>query len=120
MRAFVGTFVFPETGLIEAGALLVEKGRVLAFEKEAPEKAEKVELSGFIVPGLIDAHVHLSFSGGPDPVSEMEAEPKEATVVRAVRYLKAYLEAGVTAIRDLGSRDGLAVGLAYAVTPASR
>ena len=115
MRAFTGTFVFPETGLIEAGALVVEKGRVLAFEKKAPETAEAVKLSGFAVPGLIDAHVHLSFSGAPDPISEMEAEPREATVVRAIRYLRAYLEAGVTALRDLGSRDGLAVGLAYAV-----
>ncbi len=115
MRAFVGTFVFPETGLVEAGALVVEQGRVVAFEKKAPEKAERVELSGFVVPGLIDAHVHLSFSGGPDPVAEMEAEPREATLIRAVGYLKAYLKAGVTAVRDLGSRDGMAVGLAYAV-----
>ncbi len=115
MRTFVGTFVFPETGEVNTGALVVEEGRVVAFEKKPPQKAERVELSGFVVPGLIDAHVHLSFSGGPDPVAEMEAEPREATLLRAAGYLRAYLKAGVTAVRDLGSRDGMAVGLAYAV-----
>ncbi len=115
MRTFVGTFVFPETGEVNTGALVVEEGRVVAFEKKAPAKGERVALSGFVVPGLIDAHVHLSFSGGPDPVAEMEAEPKEATLLRAAGYLRAYLKAGVTAVRDLGSRDGMAVGLAYAV-----
>ena len=115
MRAFLGTFVFPETGLVESGALLVEAGRVVGFEKAAPQGAETIELDGFVLPGLIDAHVHLSFSGGADPVAEMEAEPPAATVARAVGYLRAYLQAGITAVRDLGSRDGMAVGLAYAV-----
>ncbi len=115
MRVFAGTFIFPETGEAESGALVVERGRVVAFDRRPPARADTATLEGFVLPGLIDAHVHLSFSGGPDPVAEMEAEPPAATVARAASYLRAYLKAGVTAIRDLGSRDGMAVGLSYAV-----
>ncbi len=115
MKAFKGRFVFPETGAVEEGYLWVEKGRIQEFAREAPAGGEVVDLEGYIVPGLIDAHVHLSFSGGADPAREMEEEPPATTVVRAAGYLKDYLKAGITAVRDLGSRDGLAVGLARAV-----
>ncbi len=115
MQAFKGRFVFPETGAVEEGYLWVEAGRIREFAKAPPSGAEVVALEGYAVPGLIDAHVHLSFSGGADPVREMEEEPPATTVVRAAGYLRGYLEAGITALRDLGSRDGLAVGLARAV-----
>ncbi len=115
MRAFHGRFVFPETGAVEEGYLWVEAGRVVEFSRKPPPGAEVETLSGYAVPGLIDAHVHLSFSGGADPAREMEAEPLALTAVRAAGYLRGYLEAGITAVRDLGSREGLAVGLAQAV-----
>ena len=115
MRAFKGRFVFPDTGAVEEGCLYVEEGRIKAFEDRPPLSGDVVALPGYVIPGLIDAHVHLSFSGGLDPVGEMEAEPLATTVARAVRYLEAYLQAGITAVRDLGSREAMAIGLATAV-----
>jgi len=115
MKAFQGVFVSPETAEVKEGHLVVEGGRIQGFERRPPLKAEVTRLEGFVVPGLIDAHVHLSFSGGPDPAAELDAEPLATTVARAVARLRAYLEAGITAVRDLGSRQGMAVGLAQAV-----
>ncbi len=115
MKSFAGVFVFPEEAAVLEGYLVVEDGRVVEFSRRSPAGGEVISLSGFVVPGLIDAHVHLSFSGGVDPAAELDAEPLATTVARAVSRLRAYLEAGITAVRDLGSREGMAVGLARAV-----
>ena len=56
--------------MIENGAVLVRDGKIAAvYEGAAPDpeqlKAEVVEGAGkTLLPGLIDAHVHLAASGG--------------------------------------------------------
>ena len=85
------------------------------MDEQPPQAAEVVELPGVVVPGLIDAHVHLTMSGSLDPMADLEAMSDFLLLGRAVGYLQAYLRAGVTAVRDLGSRAGSVVGLAQAV-----
>ncbi|GAB2832543.1 amidohydrolase family protein [Actinoallomurus bryophytorum] len=67
-----------------------------------------------VMPGLIDAHVHLTWSGDPVPNELQRREPDEMTLLRGVANTRAHLSAGVTAVRDLGSRRGMAVHLATA------
>ena len=52
------------------------------------------EISGFVYPGLLDAHTHPAVSRGPEPV------PYAETLER----LRAHRAWGVTAIRDCGGR----------------
>ncbi len=68
---------------------------------------EVVNLRGCLVlPGWIDAHLHLTLSGDKDPVGKWQEEGIILTVIRIVsRYLQKHLQAGVTVIRDLGG-DG--------------
>ena len=67
-RIFVG-----DGKVIENGAVLVRDGKIAAvYEGTAPDpeqlKAEVVEGAGkTLLPGLIDAHVHLAASGGSPP-----------------------------------------------------
>lgn len=76
-----------------------------------PGDARRIDLSGqWILPGLVDAHVHFAqtgwFDGRPDaldfrdlfPYESVEAEQKS----NPERYYRAYLCSGVTAVFDVG------------------
>ncbi|WP_162830374.1 metal-dependent hydrolase family protein [Amycolatopsis palatopharyngis] len=68
-----------------------------------------------ILPGLLDAHVHLAWDGSPDPIEQVRQEPKALTILRAANHAAANLRTGVTVVRDLGSPQGLAIDVASAI-----
>lgn len=101
-------------------ALLVDGGRVAYAGPAAglAEGAGQLPVLDFpgatLLPGLVDVHVHLVASGGPDlaaDVPKTEAERTLAAVVNARRQL----EAGVTLVRDLGAPGAEAVLVGRAV-----
>lgn len=92
-----------------------EQGRIQELASARPGSAEVIELEGYVTPGLIDAHLHLSLDGGPDPVGNVVREPYTHMVVRAIGLMRQHLRAGVTTVRDLGSPKGLAIHLREAV-----
>ena len=88
-------------------AVVVEDGRIAAVvaAPEAPA-GTTLRLDGLtLLPGLINMHVHLCFGGEADPAAVMLREPYPLTVIKAVLRARQTLEAGVTAVRDLGGRD---------------
>jgi len=77
--------------------------------------ATEVDVDGRVVaPGLIDAHVHVMMDGRPD-VSTAVSDSDYAASYRAASNLAAAVEAGVTTVRDLGSRGTLALDAGEAV-----
>ena len=107
-------------GPVPDAALLLSGGRVAYAGPAAglPEGADRAQVLDFpgatLLPGLVDAHVHLVASGGPDlaaDVPKTEAERTLAAVVNARRQL----EAGVTLVRDLGAPGAEAVLVGRAV-----
>lgn len=58
-----------------------------------------------LVPGLIDAHVHLVWGGTADPVADLAQESNEQLLLRAADNARLSLFAGVTTVRDCGGRD---------------
>ena len=105
---------------VDDAAVLVDGGRVAYAGPAAglPERSDRIEALEFpgatLLPGLVDAHVHLVASGGPDLAADVprtEAERMLAAVVNARRQL----EAGVTLVRDLGSPGAEAVLVGRAV-----
>ena len=105
---------------VDAAALLLEAGRIAyagpaAGLPDGADRARDLDFPGAtLLPGLVDAHVHLVASGGPDlsaDVPRTEAERMLAAVVNARRQL----EAGVTLVRDLGSPGAEAVLVGRAV-----
>ncbi len=56
-----------------------------------------------VIPGLINAHVHLVLDdGAPDPFKALRDEPPAVTAIRAAGRARRMLEAGITTARDLG------------------
>lgn len=64
-----------------------------------------------LLPGLVDAHVHLGFDAGPDPVQQMMADGDRTLLLRMAHFARQALLGGVTTVRDLGCRDYLALSL---------
>ncbi|MGB3635012.1 MAG: amidohydrolase family protein [Rubrobacteraceae bacterium] len=103
---------------LENAAVLVEDGRIVSFGPEAnlPEDIEVVDLSdATLLPGLIDAHVHLVWSASAEPHVLVESEPRAVTALRCADNMRKHLEAGVTTVRDVGSTDGMAIDMSQAV-----
>jgi imidazolonepropionase-like amidohydrolase len=107
-------------GPVPDAALLLDGGRIAYAGPAAglPDGSDRIEAVDFpratLLPGLVDAHVHLVASGGPDLAADVprtEAERMLAAVVNARRQL----EAGVTLVRDLGSPGAEAVLVGRAV-----
>jgi imidazolonepropionase-like amidohydrolase len=62
-----------------------------------------------LIPGMIDAHVHLSSDCSPAMGwLPGEEHPEASAVLRIVANAHAFLRAGVTTVRDLGTEKGLA------------
>ena len=105
------TRIFTGDGkVIENGAVLVRDGKIAAvYDGAAPDpeqlKAETVEGAGkTLLPGLIDAHVHLAASGG------LSTDPRDYDVEKTMPHsAAALLYSGVTAARSVG--DGLDASL---------
>lgn len=71
----------------------------------------------FIVPGLIDCHVHLTSGGDANELSRAGSEPAAAPARawRAADYARRTLRGGVTTVRDLGAAEQLNIHLAGAI-----
>ena len=58
-----------------------------------------------ILPGLIDAHVHLCIDGSPDPMTSLLKDSTPQLTLKAAHHARQTLDAGVTTVRDMGGRD---------------
>lgn len=108
---------------IQGGAVLVQGDSIVAVggrqELRAVAGADVVERAfpgATILPGLINAHVHLAFSAGPDRLAHLMGPLEEERLVLAMAgRAQQLLNSGVTTVRDLGDRGGLAVRLRQAI-----
>jgi len=101
------------TGRVLTNAVvIVEDDRVLRVATgnvPIPPGAEVIDLSRYTgLPGLIDAHTHITYywDGVTTPRSEPARHPAVVAVLAQENGLKA-LEAGVTTIRDLNAANGV-------------
>lgn len=83
-----------------------EVGPIEALAGRIPDSVPRTEFSGCtIIPGLIDTHVHLTFSASMAPLKQIESDSDFALLLRGAQNARSALQAGVTTIRDLGSRN---------------
>ena len=100
---------------IRNGAIVIEGGRIRDIgprnEVRVPGNAQMIDARGkWIIPGLIDAHVHFSQSGGlytrPDIVDLQKRRPYEKEMEwikeRLPYTFERYLLSGVTSVVDCG------------------
>ncbi|WP_183787772.1 metal-dependent hydrolase family protein [Tunturiibacter gelidoferens] len=91
--------------LVAPGEVLVEGERIVAVgpHVERPAGAEVIDLGdATLMPGLIDAHVHLFLHPGAEDLQTVQESVPERTLI-AAGAAKADLMAGFTAERDMGT-----------------
>jgi imidazolonepropionase-like amidohydrolase len=81
-----------------------------------PRGATRIDGRGLtLLPGLIDCHVHLCLGAEPDVVNAVEHETPTETLLKASQSARQTIEAGVTTVRDVGSRDHSIFALKQAI-----
>ncbi len=92
---------------IEGGAVLVEAGRIVRVGRLADfdgDGSDRIDLSGHtLMPGLIDAHVHLALPGDGTPFTAYALDqPAGVHMAVAVKNAATALRAGITTLKDCG------------------
>jgi imidazolonepropionase-like amidohydrolase len=104
--------------VVENGTIVVEDGRIASVgpTRDLSSNLEVVDLGdATLLPGLIDAHVHLVWSASAEPHEVVERESRALTALRCAANAALHLRAGVTTVRDVGATDGLSIDIARAV-----
>jgi imidazolonepropionase-like amidohydrolase len=107
--------------VVSPGLVVVTNGKIAAIGAAAaiPAGAETIDLGdATLLPGLIDAHTHLSYPYERDyRVSELDTLKKTIPerTLDAVDIVRRTLMAGFTTVRDVGSADYIDVGLRNAI-----
>ena len=107
--------------VVSPGLVVVTNGKITAVGAAAafPAGAETIDLGdATLLPGLIDAHTHLTYPYERDfRVEEMNALKKTIPerTLDAVDIVRRTLMAGFTTVRDVGAGDYIDVGLRNAI-----
>ena len=93
-------------------AVVITDGRIQSiadmesFQRETPPHAEIIDFTDCcVIPGLIDAHTHLSLAGDGRPYEEMFSDTDEMMVLTGAMNMRRHLAAGITTIREHGARN---------------
>ena len=103
----------PSTVIIRNGKI----AEILPGHQQGPAGATLIDLKDkFVLPGLIDSHVHLdSDAGGNAALIEAVTDSPARAAYRAAGNAKKTLMAGFTAVRNLGDGTGATLALRDAV-----
>jgi imidazolonepropionase-like amidohydrolase len=112
----------PATGKVEAQkTLVIRAGRVVEIRDGyvGEGQGKVVDLrDSFVLPGLIDSHVHLCAENGPDDKMNRVTKTAADLAIDGAYFARVTLDAGFTTVADLGEendaifalRDGIARG----------
>jgi len=101
--------------------VLVEEGTIVGVRESGDlppgeERADVLDASDrTVLPGLIDAHVHMVFNEEKDCVPPLLGASDATLLLWAVRNGRSALRAGVTTMRDCGDRGGVTFSLRDAI-----
>lgn len=105
---------------LQRAAVYVENGRIawVGRAAELPREAQQLpatSLAGrWVIPGLIDAHVHVCWNGRDD-IRNLLSRNRDDLLLDAVQTLRRILTSGTTTVRDVGGQDYMEMALRRAV-----
>jgi imidazolonepropionase-like amidohydrolase len=118
--AFIdGRVIVGDGRILDHASVLVKDGKILKIALNGmniPKDAQTIPLDGqTLLPGFIDAHIHICMDGSPDPVAAGLTESPIITTLKAAESARRTLMAGVTTVRDMGGKNGIDFGLRQAI-----
>lgn len=113
----------PAGEVLRDGAVLISGETITAVgprsevEPQASPDATTYRFpGGTVLPGLVDAHVHLAFRGGRQAVETLRAQASDTRLALQMSHrAEMLLRCGVTTARDLGDRAGLTLHVRDAI-----
>src|SRR6266436_7544115 len=117
--------VFDGERTLGRATVVIQDGKISDLDTSGaspPEGAEVVDFGpdACLLPGLIDAHVHLAFDASADVVTSLAACDDGALLESMAAAAARALHAGVTTVRDLGDRTSLSPKLSRRSPSASQ
>lgn len=121
-RVFLGTLLIDGMGKrpIRNPYIVVDDGIIQEIGSGRPpeellEDAELIDMSdATILPGLVDAHLHLALADFRPDWPEIDADPVRMALL-AAQNAQLTLAAGVTTVGDCGARYGITIQLRDAI-----
>ena len=120
--AIIGGTVVDLDGIapIENAVILVEGERIAAIGEagsiKIPDGAEQIDAGGtWLIPGLMNMHVHLGLVLPGKMKAELQGESEAALALRMAANARESLQAGVTTIRLTGDRGHADLDLMRAI-----
>ena len=110
----------PSNGVVQRGKTLVIRGSQVVEVRDGfvgdPAQGQVIDLrTAFVLPGLIDSHVHLTGQQNPNSrLEEVTLSDADQAMVGA-RYARRTLMAGFTTVADLGAGNQAIFALRNAV-----
>ncbi|HTT01706.1 MAG TPA: amidohydrolase family protein [Steroidobacteraceae bacterium] len=104
--------------MLAASTVIVENGRVSDVEsgRQTPTGATEIDLTGLTcLPGLIDAHTHLTSQTSPTRYVDQFHWNLADYAVRSTVYARRTLLAGFTTVRNVGDEHNESVALRNAI-----
>src|ERR671939_801222 len=95
--------LFDGSAATPVARLLLEGERIRAVGGGPVQGVEQRSFpNATILPGLIDAHVHLCFDASAAPAETLAERDDHAALAQMARAAERAVRAGVTTVRDLG------------------
>jgi imidazolonepropionase-like amidohydrolase len=110
----------PASGVVQRGKTLVIRGNQVVEVRDGfvgdASMGKIVDLrDAFVLPGLIDSHVHLTSQQNPNSRLEVVTQSDAAKAMVGARYARRTLMAGFTTVADLGASNQAIFALRDAV-----
>lgn len=104
----------PDTSILVDGERIAWIGPADAVDRSRPIE-QTVDAGGkYVIPGLIDAHVHVCWNGR-ESIMDLLKRDRDALLLEAVTTLRSILTSGTTTVRDIGGQDYMEMSLRRAV-----
>jgi imidazolonepropionase-like amidohydrolase len=104
----------PDAALHIRDDRIVWAGPLADLPAEA-RQASQVDAAGkWVIPGLIDAHVHICWNGR-ESVLELVKRDRDLIILEAVDTVRRILETGTTTVRDIGGNDYVEMSIRTAI-----
>lgn len=105
--------------VVSASYLVIENEEIKEIglgEPQTKPEDQVINCEGkYVMPGLIDCHVHLVWDGGEDPQAVIHHQENDVIALSAYKHALDTLKIGITTVRDVGSPDRTVLNVRNAI-----